>query len=80
MLTALRVSVGTAIAVLFIAEQYSTRGGLGYYIMTLTWQRLRVDQMYAGILAMSLLGLVLYLVVDVLERIVGRWRLADDAL
>jgi len=35
--------------------------------------------MYAGILAMSLLGLVLYLVVDVLERIVGRWRLAGDA-
>lgn len=79
-LTALRVSVGTAIAVLFIAEQYSTREGLGYYIMTLTWQRLRFDQMYAGILAMSLLGLALYLVVDVLERIVGRWRLADDAL
>lgn len=77
-LTALRVSVGTAIAVLFIAEQYSTREGLGYYIMTLTWQRLRFDQMYAGILAMSLLGLVLYLVVDVLERIVGRWRLADE--
>lgn len=77
-LTALRVSVGTAIAVLFIAEQYSTREGLGYYIMTLTWQRLRFDQMYAGILAMSLLGLALYLVVDVLERIVGRWRLADE--
>lgn len=77
-LTALRVSVGTAIAVLFIAEQYSTREGLGYYIMTLTWQRLRFDQMYAGILAMSLLGLALYLVVDVLERIVGRWRLAGE--
>lgn len=78
-LTALRVSVGTAIAVLFIAEQYSTRDGLGYYIVTLTWQRLRFAEMYAGILAMSLLGLVLYLVVDVLERIVGRWRLAGDA-
>ena len=78
-LTALRVSVGTAIAVLFIAEQYSTREGLGYYIMTLTWQRLRFEQMYAGILAMSLLGLVLYLVIDVLERIVGRWRMAGDS-
>jgi len=78
-LTALRVSVGTAIAVLFIAEQYSTREGLGYYIMTLTWQRLRFEQMYAGILAMSLLGLVLYIVVDLLERIVGRWRLAGES-
>ena len=77
-LTALRVSVGTAIAVLFIAEQYSTREGLGYYIVTLTWQRLRFEHMYAGILAMSLLGLTLYMVVDVLERIVGRWRRAGE--
>lgn len=73
-LTALRVSVGTAIAVLFMAEQYSTRQGLGYYIVTLTWQRLRYEKMYAGILAMSLLGLAFYLAVDALERVVGRWR------
>jgi ABC-type nitrate/sulfonate/bicarbonate transport system permease component len=78
-LTALRVSVGTAIAVLFIAEQYATRDGLGYYIVTLTWQRLRYEQMYAGILAMSLLGLTLYVVVDVLERVVGRWRRAGES-
>lgn len=77
-LTALRVSVGTSIAVLFIAEQYSTRQGLGYYIVTLTWQRLRYEKMYAGILAMSLLGLLLYVVVDVLERVVGRWRRAGE--
>ena len=78
-LTALRVSVGTSIAVLFIAEQYSTRQGLGYYIVTLTWQRLRYEKMYAGIMAMSLLGLLLYAIVDMLERIVGRWRHAGEA-
>jgi ABC-type nitrate/sulfonate/bicarbonate transport system permease component len=77
-LTALRVSVGTAVAVLFIAEQYSTKEGLGYYIVTLTWQRLRYTRMYAGIMAMALLGLLLYTVVDVLERIVGRWRRAGE--
>ncbi|NDJ78288.1 MAG: ABC transporter permease [Chloroflexi bacterium] len=77
-LTALRVSVGTAVAVLFIAEQYSTKEGLGYYIVTLTWQRIRFEQMYAGILAMSLMGLALYTVVDVLERVVGRWRRAGE--
>ncbi len=77
-LTALRVSVGTAVAVLFIAEQYATREGLGYYIVQLTWQRLRYDRMYAGILAMSLLGLALYVAVDVLERIFGRWRRAGE--
>ncbi|MBW1774184.1 MAG: ABC transporter permease [Deltaproteobacteria bacterium] len=59
-LTALRVSVGTAIAVLFIAEQSLTTYGLGYYIVVETFQVLLYPEMYAGILAMSLLGLVLY--------------------
>jgi NitT/TauT family transport system permease protein len=56
-LTALRVSVGTAIAVLFIAEQSLTTYGLGYYIVVETYQVLRYPEMYAGILAMSLLEL-----------------------
>ena len=77
-LTALRVSVGTAIAVLFITETSGTREGLGYYIYIETWQRQHFEEMYAGIMAMSLLGLVLYVVVDVLERIVGRWRRAGE--
>jgi ABC-type nitrate/sulfonate/bicarbonate transport system permease component len=76
-LTALRVSVGTGIAVLFIAETYATRSGLGYYIVVRTWQALRYEEMYAGILAMSLLGLALYFVIDALERHFGRWRNAE---
>jgi NitT/TauT family transport system permease protein len=59
-LTAVRVSIGTAIAVLFIVEQSLTTYGLGYYIVVETYQVLRYPEMYAGILAMSLLGLVLY--------------------
>lgn len=77
-LTALRVSVSTAIAVLFIAEQTATRQGLGYYIMQRTWAAQRFENMYAGILAMSLLGLLLYVGIDMLERVVGRWRHAGD--
>ena len=71
-LTALRLSVGTAIAVLFIAEQSLTTYGLGYYIVVETYQILLYDEMYAGILAMSLLGLLLYFVIYGLERRVNR--------
>jgi NitT/TauT family transport system permease protein len=46
--------------------------------MILTWQRIRYEEMYAGILAMSLLGLTLYIVIDGLERIFGRWRRAGE--
>ena len=67
-LTALRVSVGTAISVLFIAEQSLTDYGLGYYIVVETFQVLRYPEMYAGILAMGLLGVVLYFVIHRLER------------
>ena len=73
-LTALRVSVGTAIAVLFIAEQSLTTYGLGYYIVVETYQVLRYPEMYAGILAMSLLGLTLYFVINHLETRVTRYQ------
>lgn len=73
-LTALRVSTGTAIAVLFIAEQSLTTYGLGYYIVVETYQVLRYPEMYAGILAMSLLGLALYFVIYSLELRVNRYR------
>jgi ABC-type nitrate/sulfonate/bicarbonate transport system permease component len=73
-LTALRVSVGTAIAVLFIAETYATSSGLGYYIIVESWGALRYAQMYAGVLAMSLLGLTLYFAVDGLDRRLCPWR------
>ena len=73
-LTALRVSVGTAIAVLFIAEQSLTTYGLGYYIVVETYQVLRYPEMYAGILAMSLLGLILYFMIYNMELKVNRYR------
>jgi len=73
-LTALRVSVGTAVAVLFIAETYATTSGLGYYIIIESWGALRYAQMYAGVLAMSLLGLALYFAVDGLDRRLCPWR------
>jgi NitT/TauT family transport system permease protein len=73
-LTALRVSVGTAIAVLFIAEQSLTTYGLGYYIVVETYQVLMYPEMYTGILAMSLLGLMLYSIISYLEKRVTQYQ------
>ncbi len=73
-LTALRISVGTAIAVLFFAESFATTSGLGYYILVESWGALRYAQMYAGVLAMSLLGLLLYFVIDALDKRLAPWR------
>ncbi|MBI4499150.1 MAG: ABC transporter permease [Chloroflexi bacterium] len=77
-ITALRLSVGTAIAVLYIAESFATRSGLGYYIMD-SWQSLSYQQMYSAVVAMSLVGLALYLGLDALEQRTCRWVKAGNA-
>lgn len=75
-LTALRQSVGTAVAVLYIAELFATRKGLGYYIYYNGSTLLDYPAMYAGVLAMSLLGLGLYFTVDWLEHRLCPWKFA----
>ncbi len=71
--TAIRQSTGTAIAVLYVAELFATRYGLGYYIYLTGSTLFDYPAMYAGIMAMSLLGLGLYFGVDWLERKVCPW-------
>ena len=73
-LTALRQSVGTAVAVLYITELFATQKGLGYYIYYNGSTLLNYPAMYAGVLAMSLLGLGLYFTVDWLEKRLCRWQ------
>ena len=72
-LTALRVGIGTAIAVLIFAESFATTSGLGYYIIVESWGRLAYPEMYAGVVAMSVLGLLLYFAADALERRLAPW-------
>jgi ABC-type nitrate/sulfonate/bicarbonate transport system permease component len=75
-LTALRQSVGTAVAVLYVAELFATQKGLGYYIYFNGSTLFDYPAMYAGILAMSALGLGLYFGVDWLEKKLCPWLFA----
>lgn len=73
--TALRITTGTAVAVLFIAESMAGSSGLGYYIMH-AWSLLEYEQMFAGIIAMAVLGVVIYEVFEILEYRLTKWRRA----
>ena len=73
-LTAVRQSVGTAVAVLYVAELFATQKGLGYYIYLNGSTLFNYPAMYAGVVAMSLLGLGLYFTVDLLERWLCPWE------
>ncbi len=73
LMTSLRISVGTSVAVLFFVETIGARRGLGYFIQD-AWARINYLEMYAGILAMSLLGVLLYEILEQAEKRVCRWR------
>ncbi len=75
-LSAIRQSIGTAVAVLYIVELIATTRGLGYYIYLNGSTLLDYPKMYAGVMAMSLLGLVLYYAADMLHRKLCPWQFA----
>ncbi len=74
-LTAMRISIGTAVAILFFVESFATTKGLGYIIMD-SWGRADYISLYTGISCMGLLGFTLYLVLDRIENRVCRWAAA----
>ena len=66
-ITSLRISVGSAIAVLFFAETFAAQDGLGYVILD-TMEARNYTQMYGGIIAMSILGIGIYRILSALEN------------
>ena len=71
--TALRVSVGVSMAVLFFGENFSTKFGIGYFIMN-SYAMVNYQSMYAGIVSLSILGLGLFALIDFLQTKLCPWR------
>ncbi|AGL03047.1 ABC transporter permease [Desulfoscipio gibsoniae] len=72
-LTSLRIASGTSIAILFFSETIVSREGLGYYLLD-AWSRYAFQEMFAGIIAMGLLGFVIYMILDYLEHRLCPWK------
>jgi len=68
-MTALRICVGVSISILFFGENYATTYGIGYFIMN-SWLMADYVEMFSGILALSLMGFLLFKGIDLLE---ARW-------
>jgi NitT/TauT family transport system permease protein len=71
--TALRVGIGTALAVLFFAETFGTRWGLGYFVVE-SWMRMAYPDLYAGVAAFGAMGFALTRLADAAARRVCRWQ------
>ena len=72
-LTSLRIAIGTAASVLFFTETFGTDRGMGFYIVD-SWMRLAYTDMYTGILILLLIGFVFFLVIDILEEYLCKWK------
>lgn len=72
-ITAVRVALATAISVLFFTETFGTQYGMGYFIMD-AWLRVNYLEMYSGIVVLSLMGLFLFGIIDLLERSMCGWQ------
>lgn len=76
--TGIRMAGTSAILVLIAAEMVGAKAGLGYLI-TNAQSSFLIPQMYAGILTVSLLGLLVNILLVTAERHFSRWRTTINA-
>ncbi|MGI6421018.1 MAG: ABC transporter permease [Syntrophomonadaceae bacterium] len=72
-LTATRLALGTAVSILFFTETFGTQYGMGFFIMD-AWMRVNYLDMYAGIVILSLMGFLLFTLIDLQEKRISGWR------
>lgn len=74
--TGLRMAAASSILVLIAAEMVGAKAGLGYLI-TASQLNFQIPNMYAGIVAIALVGLVFNGALVVVEKRLSRWRATD---
>jgi NitT/TauT family transport system permease protein len=73
--TGIRMAATSSVLVLIAAEMVGAKAGLGYFI-TSTQFNFQIPQMYAGILAISVVGVAVNAALVAAERRLSRWRAA----
>lgn len=77
LLSALRVGTATALAVLFFAETFFTSRGLGLFIVD-SWMKAAYPDMLAGIVTMATVGIALFALIDLAQRLLCGWQSAGS--
>lgn len=74
--TSLKIAIGSSMVAIFFAENYATKIGIGYYIMN-AWIKVDYVEMYSGIVASSLCGMMLFKLIEELEHRVCKWKVVE---
>lgn len=72
-ISAIRISIGIALASLFFAENYATKYGVGYYILS-AWTKMDYIEMFSGILTLGFLGILFFGLLDWEETRLVPWK------
>lgn len=69
----LRLGLGVSLIVLVAAEFVAAKSGIGYLIWT-SWETLLIENMFVGIIVITVLGVVTTFILREVERAVIPWR------
>lgn len=72
-ISAVRIALGSSFAILFFTEVYGTEVGLGYFIMD-EWMKMDYLAMYAGIIVISIVAFLMFMILSLLDDHFNRWR------
>jgi NitT/TauT family transport system permease protein len=72
-MTGFRLGIGIGLVLIAIAEMVGAKSGLGYLIWS-AWSTFAVEQMYVGLFVIALIGFLVTLGLNELERIIIPWK------
>jgi NitT/TauT family transport system permease protein len=72
-MTGFKLGIGIGLVLIAIAEMMGAKSGLGYLIWS-AWTTFAVEQMYAGLFMIALIGFLLTLGLNELERLIIPWK------
>jgi ABC-type nitrate/sulfonate/bicarbonate transport system permease component len=68
-----KLGIGIGLVLIAIAEMVGAKSGLGYLIWS-AWNTFEVEQMYVGLFVIALIGFLLTVALNEIERIVIPWK------
>ena len=72
-MTGFKLGIGIGLILIAIAEMIGAKSGLGYLIWS-AWETFAVEQMYVGLFMIALIGFVLTVALNELERWIIPWK------
>ena len=72
-MTGFKLGIGIGLVLIAIAEMVGAKSGLGYLIWN-AWSTFAVEQMYVGLFVIAIIGFLLTLALNELERIIIPWK------